>query len=337
MKIMITGAAGFVGGFLGEYCLEAGCSVLGLGISEPENWRNGTAFEHCDVRDPERLGRLLSRFRPDRIFHLAAQSYPTISLAKPRETMDINAGGTINLFECLRTTGLMSTVVVACSSAEYGPVTAADLPVKEYHPLRPLHPYGVSKVTQDLLAAQYFANYSIPSVRIRIFNTTGPGKIGDVCSDLTKRAVEIEMRHCPGPLLVGNLTSRRAILDVRDLVRALWLSAERCEAGDVYNVSSYKVYSVSELIETVRKQTEAKFDVRQDPSLMRGCDEAVIAGDVTKFQRSTGWVQEIDLTKTVGEMLDWWRNRLASGVPIKETQLDNRVLDSRRIPQDVVE
>jgi GDP-4-dehydro-6-deoxy-D-mannose reductase len=310
MKVMITGAAGFIGRSLVKHCSEADCSVLGLDISEPGNIGSGVAFEHCDVRDSERLPRLVSTFRPDRIFHLAAQSYPTVSLAKPLETMDINAGGTINLFECLRTAGIVPLVVVACSSAEYGPVASVDLPVKEDHPLRPLHAYGVSKVAEDLLAAQYFSNYSIPCVRIRIFNTTGPGKIGDVCSDLTKRAIEIELGLRGRYLPVGNLTSRRAILDVRDLIRALWLSAERCELGDVYNVCGGQSYSVQELIETIRSQAGTEFEIEQESSLRRACDEPVIAGDSSKFQHRTGWTQTMDLTETLGEMLQWWRTQL---------------------------
>src|SRR5271169_3166249 len=248
MKVMITGAAGFIGGFLTKHCSEAGCSVLGLGIGKPEDAWLGAAFEPCDIRDSERLSELISTFRPDRIFHLAAQSYPTVSLMQPRETIDINVGGTVNLFESLRTAAILPVVVVACSSAEYGPVATTDLPVREDHPLRPLHPYGVSKVAQDLLAAQYFDNYSIPSVRIRIFNTTGPGKLGDVCSDLTRRAAEIELGIRPPSLMVGNLT-RRAIIDVRDLVRGLWLSAERCAIGDVYNLGGDQIYSVQQVIE----------------------------------------------------------------------------------------
>ena len=222
-----------------------------------------------------------------------------MSLSRPLETMDVNASGTINVFESVRAAGIAPVVVVACSSAEYGPVAAVDLPVKEEHPLRPLHPYGVSKVAQDLLAAQYFANYAIPCVRIRIFNTTGAGKIGDVCSDLTMRAVEIEKQGRSGRLKVGNLTTRRAILDVRDLVRALWLSAERCEPGDVYNVGANQVYSVSEIIEAIAAHAATVFEVEQESALMRSCDEPVIAGDTTKFRRLTGWKQEIDLMVTV--------------------------------------
>jgi GDP-4-dehydro-6-deoxy-D-mannose reductase len=308
---MITGAAGFIGEYLAKRCLEMGCSVLGLGCSEPEDaWAAGT-FELCDIRDRVRLLHLLSTFQPDRIFHLAAQSYPTVSLAQPRETIDINVGGTVNLFECVRSAGILPIMVVACSSAEYGLVASTDLPVREDHPLRPLHPYGVSKVAQDLLAAQYFANYSISTVRIRIFNTTGPGKIGDVCSDLTKRAVEIELGLRPPTLSVGNLT-RRAIIDVRDLVRGLWLSAECGVPGDVYNLGADRIYSVQEVIDTIRSHVKTHFSVEQDPALMRGSDEPIIAGDITKFRQCSAWTMEIGLARTLRDMLDWWRYRLGA-------------------------
>jgi len=329
MKVMITGAAGFIGGFLAKYCLEAGCSVLGVGIGEPEDAWGGGAFEHCDIRDATRLRQIISSFRPDRIFHLAAQSYPTVSLIQPRETIDINVGGTVNLFECLRDSAVMPVVVVACSSAEYGPVASQDSPVRESHPLHPLHPYGVSKVAQDLLAAQYFANYSIPSVRIRIFNTTGPGKIGDVCSDLSRRAVEIELGMQPPTLRVGNLTNRRAIIDVRDLVRGLWLSAECCAPGEVYNLGAENIYSIQEVIETIRDHAKATFSIKQDLELLRGCDEPVIAGDIGKFRRCSGWRPEIALARTLRDMLDWWRDRLTVASTLNRPVLINQPRELR--------
>lgn len=310
MKVLITGATGFIGRFLAKHCLETGCVVLGLGIESPTDEWPAAPFEHCDVRSAPRLLDLIKAFRPDRIFHLAAQSYPTESLKQPYDTMDINAGGTITLFECLRTAGWMPMVVVACSSAEYGPVASTDLPVRETHPLRPLHPYGVSKVAQDLLAAQYFVNYSIPSVRIRLFNTTGPSKLGDVCSDLIQRAVQIELGIRPPFLPIGNLTSRRTITDVRDTARALWLSAEHCEPGEVYNVGGNCTYSVHELLEKIRALVGVAFEVVEDRTLMRGYDEPVIAGDIHKFQRCTGWKPQIELAGTLQDMVDWWRPRL---------------------------
>jgi GDP-4-dehydro-6-deoxy-D-mannose reductase len=309
MNVMITGAAGFIGGFLAKHTLATGASLLGIGITDPPEWTGGT-FELCDVRDAQRISHLLATFRPDRIFHLAAQSYPTVSLLQPRETMDINAGGTINLFECIRSVGITPTVVVACSSAEYGFVHAQDLPVRETHPLRPLHPYGVSKVAQDLLAAQYFATYALPAVRIRIFNTTGPGKLGDVCSDLARRAVEIELGMRPPSLYVGSIT-KRAIIDARDLVRGLWMSTECCTPGDVYNLGANLIYSIQEVIDIIRSLAKASFTIEQDPALLRPCDEPVIAGDVSKFQRCSGWAPEIPLTATLSDMMEWWRAKLA--------------------------
>lgn len=314
-KVLITGAAGFIGCFLARHAMHAGSSVLGIGVGTPtEEWPD-TIFESCDVRDDAAVLKVISTFRPDRIFHLAAQSYPTVSLERPRETMDINVGGTVNLYESLRTAGLMPLVVVACSSAEYGPVASENLPVREEHPLRPLHPYGVSKVAQDLLAAQYFANYGIRSVRIRIFNTTGPSKLGDVCSDLARRAVEIELGIRPPRLIVGNTTTRRAIIDVRDMVRGLWVASERCVPGEVYNVGANRIYSVQELIEGIRRLVKVPFEVEPEQSLMRACDEPVIAGDITKFQSCTGWEPEIDVMRTLEDTLNWWRSRLNRSEP----------------------
>ena len=301
-----------MGPFLRDRCLEAGSAVMGIDICDPREPWVGASFEHCDVRDYDRFSRMISQFKPDRIFHLAAQSYPTVSLEKPRETIESNLCGTINLYESLRSNGLRPVVVVACSSAEYGPVALQDIPVKEAHPLRPLHPYGVSKVGQDLIASQYFVNYSIPTVRIRIFNTTGPGKLGDVCSDLTKRAVELEMGIEHRFLKVGNLTTRRAIGDVRDLIGALWVSPERCEFGEVYNVGAEYIYSVQDIIDAIRTQTDIAFEVQQDSALLRPSDEPVIAGDTTKFRSRCDWKPAIPLSVTLKDMLNWWRNQLAN-------------------------
>jgi GDP-4-dehydro-6-deoxy-D-mannose reductase len=318
MRVFITGAAGFIATFLARQCIAAGCDVLGIDHREAQNDWPDARFQVCDVRDAGRLSHLIAEYEPERIFHLAAQSYPTVSMVRPQETFESNVGGTINLYEALRAYKLTPTVVVACSSAEYGLVASKDLPVRETHSLLPLHPYGVSKVAQDLLAAQYFANYKIPSIRIRIFNTTGPGKKDDVCSDLTKRAMEIVLGIRPPVLKVGNTTTRRAIIDVRDQVRGLWLAAEHCQAGEVYNLGAESIYSVQEIIEEIRSQIGIDFELEQEPSLVRACDEPVIAGDMTKFRGCCAWNPEVTLSTTIRDMLEWWRVRLtaaASSVP----------------------
>lgn len=314
MNVLITGSAGFIGEVLAQESALAGHRVLGVDVKEPGQVPAGTQFEVCDARDAARVAQLVSAFRPDRIFHLAAQSYPTVSMTKPWETMEINAAGTIHLFEACRTAGLNPVAVVACSSAEYGLVAAADLPVKEDHALRPLHPYGVSKVAQDLLTYQYFANYGIPGIRIRIFNTTGPGKVGDVCSDLTRRAAEIELGLRPPRMPVGNTHTRRALLDVRDLVRGLRLAAERGESGEVYNIGGSRTYTVQEVIEHIQALCGRPFEVVTDPELVRPCDELVIWGDTSRFSKATGWSPEVNVADTVKDMLNWWRRKVAAQV-----------------------
>ncbi len=308
---MITGGAGFIGGFLTKHCMDAGSRVLGIDVVAPPTGTAVDEFELCDVRNSDWLTELISKFRPDRIFHLAAQSHPVVSLAQPRETIEINVNGTVNLFESVRTTGIETVIVVACSSAEYGFVDERDLPVRECHPLNPLHPYGVSKVAQDMLAAQYFANYAIPTIRLRIFKTTGPGKHDEVCSDLTRRAVEIELGIRPASVPVGNLTSRRSIVDVRDLVQALWSSPARCEVGEVYNLGGDDVYSVREIVDLIRAQVTTSFKIEQQHELMRACDEPVTTGDNSKFRGRCPWEPRIRLAETLRDMLNWWRTELS--------------------------
>ena len=312
MNVLVTGAGGFIGSYLATHCSQLGCSVLGLDIQDPDESLWSGAFERCDVRDADHISKIIETFRPHQIFHLAAQSYPTVSMTKPLETMQSNAGGTINVFEGVRAAAIDPVIVVACSSAEYGFVAAESLPVKEEHPLRPLHPYGVSKVAQDLLASQYFANYRLRTVRMRIFNTTGPGKKGDVCSDFTKRAVEVELSNGRSVMSVGSLKTRRAIIDVRDMVRGLRMAAEHCAYGEAYNIGSSNIYSGGELVETIRPYIAVPLELEEDPALLRICDEPVIAGDITKFKQCSGWKTEVGLRQTISDMVEWWRSRLTA-------------------------
>lgn len=312
MNVLITGAGGFIGGYLAKFAASRGHRVVGIDRKQPHTGVFEGEFRQIDVCDAMRVAETISSLAPQRIFHLAAQSYPTVSMIRPLETMHTNVSGTINIFEAVRALTIKPVVVVACSSAEYGIVAPEDLPVRETHALRPLHPYGVSKVAQDLLASQYFENYGLPTVRIRIFNTTGPGKLDDICSDFTKRAVEIEMGICRSPMMVGDLTTCRAIIDVRDMVNALWLSAERCTYGEVYNVGSSVIYSGEKLIEAIQPNIKVPLELKQDRALLRICDERIIAGDTAKFKKCTDWKAEIKLDATIRDMIHWWRNRFSS-------------------------
>lgn len=265
----------------------------------------------CDVRDRAKVRSLVTDFRPEKIFHLAAQSYPTVSWEDPWYTLETNVIGTTNIFEAVKAAGIRCRILNACSSAEYGFVTEQDVPIREDRALRPLHPYGVSKVAQELLAIQYFENFGIDSVSVRIFNTTGPGKVNDVCSDFTRRLVEIEKGiDSSKTLRVGNLDARRAITDVRDVIRALDLTLERATAGETYNLSGTTVYRIRDIVEMLKSMVNFEFELRQDPVLMRPTDEPIIFGDSSKLNKEIGWRQEIPLETTLRDMLHHWRKVL---------------------------
>lgn len=317
MNILIFGATGFVGSYLMERALAAGHHVVGTHFNATIDTRDWMKYEahlvRCDIRYREQVDAAVARASPDVVYLLAAQSYPALSWSAPIETLDTNVVGTATVYESIRASGLDPVVVVACSSAQYGEVAADAVPVRESHPLRPLHPYGVSKVATEMLALQYHANAGIRSVCARIFNTTGPRKTGDVCADLTRRVARIEAGLAPPVLTVGNQETWRAITDVRDLVRALELLGERGVPGEVYNISGAKTYQIREIVAHVVAASRVALDVETDPSLLRPSDEKVIFGDSTRLVAATGWTQELPLSRTLDDMLAYWRAAL--GVP----------------------
>jgi nucleoside-diphosphate-sugar epimerase len=274
--VLITGSAGMVGSHLIDYYRQhlPKEKIIGTWF-KPTIDVNDILTEceaiECDVTNPEHVHSLINRYRPSKIFHLAAQSYPTVSWQKPVETINTNMNGTINVFESVKKIRSEEAdydpiIVVACSSAEYGlSLTPENTPVKEQVPLLPLHPYGVSKVGQDLLSFQYYQNFQIRCIRVRIFNSTGARKTNDVTSDFVLRAFQV-MKGTSDDFRVGNLETKRAITDVRDLVSALVLLSEKGKAGDVYNVSGEKVYQGKEIIPIIEKAIGIKLNVQADPA-----------------------------------------------------------------------
>lgn len=320
MNILVTGAGGMVGSHMIDYYFNRNIKVIGT-YYKPTTDINQIIKKaeliECDIRYFNAVLNIIRKYKPKKIFHLAAQSFPVVSWKRPQETVDVNINGTINLFEAIKNVQSFldsdydPLVVVACSSAEYGAsLKPENIPVKEEISLLPLHPYGVSKVGQDLLAYQYFINDNIKTIRARIFNTTGPRKINDVVSDFIRRAVEIEKHDHHNKFRVGNLETKRAIIDVRDLITALILLSERGRYGEVYNVSGLKVYKVKEILNLIKTYMNIEFEIEIDQQLLRPMDESIIIGDSSKLKQDTGWKQEYSLQKTIKDMIDYWRKMI---------------------------
>ena len=315
-SILITGACGMVGSHLIDHYFDLhGIKPIATfykPTTDIQEIQHKAIWTECDVRYGDKLRNLIFEYKPSKIFHLAAQSYPTVSWERPLETNDINVNGTIHVFEGVKWMRKFDpnydpVVVVACSSAEYGAsLTPENVPISEDTILLPLHPYGVSKVSQDLLSYQYFVNDKIKCIRARIFNTTGPRKINDVASDFAKRAVQIE-RGEEKVMRVGNLETKRAITDVRDLIQALLLLSDRGIMGEVYNISGQNVYQIKEIIPILESKINQKIIIEQDPKLFRPTDEPIIFGDSSRLKRDTGWTQNYSLDQTLGDMIQYFR------------------------------
>lgn len=317
-KILITGACGMMGSHMIDFYHGKGVQVYGTYYKPTTNineYAHRAVMQECDVRYYYPFFKIISGIKPGIIYHLAAQSYPTVSMDRPQETIETNVTGTVNLFEAIKEVRKSDpsydpVVVMACSSAEYGAsLTPENVPIPEDVILLPVHPYGITKVAQDMLSYQYFINDKIKTVRARIFNTTGPRKTNDVASDFTKRAVLIEKGQ-EKVLRVGNVSAKRAITDVRDLIQAMFLLAEKGRHGEVYNISGSKVYQVSDLIALIEKIMNRKFEIETDPALLRPTDEPIIYGSSARLKKDTGWEQSYSIEQTLMDMISYWREVL---------------------------
>jgi GDP-4-dehydro-6-deoxy-D-mannose reductase len=318
MNILITGITGFAGSHLAEYILTHHPDVKIYGFVR---WRSRmdnilgildrVELHEADLKDIISLKKAMARIKPDRVFHLAAQSFVPASWKLPAETFAINAIGQVNLFEALLDLKLNPKIQVAGSSEEYGQVYPDEIPMKETNPLRPLSPYAVSKVAQDLLAYQYFQSYGLQAVRTRGFNHTGPRR-GEVfvTSNFAKQIAEIEKGKKEPILHVGNLEARRDFTDVRDIVRAYWLAAEKGEPGDVYNIGSGRALSMRDMLDTLLALSKVKVKIEVDPERLRPSDVPILLSDSSKFMSLTGWEPRIPLERTFRDLLDYWRDRV---------------------------
>ena len=318
MKALITGITGFAGSHLADFLL-AECPDVE--VAGTHRWRSRTEnieglegrvelFE-TDFRDYTSVQATLARFRPDLIFHLAAQSFVPSSWIGPAETLTTNLIGQTHLFEAIRSLDLDPVVQIACSSEEYGLVKADEVPIRETNPLRPLSPYAVSKVAQDYLAYQYFQSYGMKCVRTRAFNHTGPRR-GDVfvASNFAKQLATIEAGLAEPILRVGNLEAIRDFTDVRDMVRAYWLAATRADPGEVYNIATGEGIRIQVLLDQLLAMVTVEVRIEPDPERMRPSDVEILIGDSSKFRECTGWEPRIPLEKTLRDLLDYWRGRV---------------------------
>lgn len=318
MKVFITGISGMVGSHMADYVLanHPEAEVHGLvrwrsPLDNIEDILPRIHLHHGDLRDLHSLQVVLAAVRPDRIFHLAAQSYVPTSFDAPVDTLTTNVIGTTNLLDAVRLLKLDPLVHVCSSSEVYGQVAPDEVPIRETNPMRPASPYAVSKVGEDMVALQYFLSYRMRTIRTRMFTHTGPRR-GDVFAESTfaMQIAEIEAGLRPNPVRVGNLESVRTLIDVRDAVRAYWLLLEKCRPGDVYNIGGERTLTVGEILGLLEDMARCPIEHALDPTRLRPSDVTLQIPDTSKFRAATGWKPEIGVERMLGDLLDYHRVRV---------------------------
>lgn len=307
---------------MAEYALAQGAEVFGSirwrsKTENIEHLRSRITLIESDLRDMSSVRALVETADPSHVIHLAAQSFVGASWHSPAETLSTNIISQVYLLEAIRGLKLSPRFLAVGSSEEYGLAYEDELPIRETNPLRPLSPYAVSKVAQDLMGYQYFKSYGLPIVRTRGFNHTGPRR-GEVFveSNFARQVALIEARLSEPTMHVGDLEPRRDFSDVRDIIRGYWLLLERGEPGEVYNLCSGRSWAIQQVLDLLVSQSRVQgIAVKVDPGRLRPSDVMVLEGDASKIEKATGWRVEIPLERTLAELLDYWRERVRRASP----------------------
>ena len=311
MRALITGVGGFVGRHLLQHLQGEGDDVFGVARASDVQGLDARRIVKIDLFDRDDVARAVRQTQPEAVYHLAAQSSPAESLTDPWATICNNLACQFNLLEGLLSAGLRPRVLVVGSSDEYGLVTPADVPTHENVPLRPTTPYAVSKVGQDVMGFQYFAQHSLPVVRVRPFNHTGPGHDARfVIPSFARQLAEIES-GLRGPVLrVGNLEVSRDFTDVRDMVRAYRLALTLGTPGDVYNLGSGRSTRIADTVGELIALCRVHAETRVDPALLRPADIPQQQADIRKFTALTGWQPSIPWHTTLRDTFEYWREKV---------------------------
>src|SRR6266550_307196 len=312
--VLVTGIDGFAGSHLSDLLLRRRHTVHGTIRGARPASRAELAprvrTHQVDLLDRDRVESLVREIQPQWVFHLAALSSPAASWDDPAETIATNAGLEANLLAAVVKQNPMPRVVVVGSADEYGRPLGGARRLDEATPLRPLSPYGVSKVTQDLLALQYHLSHGLAAIRLRPFNHAGPRQAPSFAvASFAQQIARIELGKQPPVLKVGNLEARRDFTDVRDIVRAYLLAAEKGKPGEVYNVGSGTATRLREVVALLLAMTRTKISLEVDPARTHAVEAEVYVCDARRFQRLTGWRPKIGMKRMLRDTLDDWRRQ----------------------------
>lgn len=319
-SVLVTGAAGFAGSHLVDALLADGATVVGWHRPGSRPGAQPTVrWAPVDILDRDAVARGLAAAQPDVVIHCAGSAHVGSSWRDSLTPLETNVLGTHFLLDAMRRAGRPARVVVTGSALVYRPSTLA---LSEDAPVGPSSPYGLSKLAQEMAALGAAAHDGIPVVVARPFNHAGPRQDPSyVTASFARQIALAEAGRGPLAIVVGNLEARRDLTDVRDTVRAYCGLAARGAPGRVYNVCGGQAYSVRELLERLIALARVRLDVRPDPTLLRPDDNPIVLGDPSRIMRETGWRATITIEQTLGDLLQYWRERIADDLRSPEESL----------------
>lgn len=309
MKILISGIAGFVGYYLINELLALKHTIFGIDtLQPPYEILQKISFTKCNITDDKLIKELITEFKPDYIFHLAAISSVSKSWENKKSTYLINILGTYNILESCLYLSYKPKILLIGSAEEYGKVKLKK-PITEEIPLNGFTPYAISKITQEYLGTHYFITYGLPIFKTRSFNHTGPGQNElFVCSSFCKQVAEIELLNKEPIIYVGNLLAYRDFSDVRDVVKAYITIIEKGIPNKVYNVCSMTTYSIREILNIILSFSNKRIKIVKDKSRFRKVEIPFLMGSNIKLRR-LGWKPIYSINQTLLDTLNYWRNK----------------------------
>ncbi len=306
MRVLITGGAGFVGRHARAALLTRGDDVVATTLGDEEG------FVHLDIRDTAAVEKLVAEQRPERVWHLAAQSSAGLSWTEPGLTYEVNVTATHHLLDALARHVPGCRVLVAATSDEYGYVTPDECPIDETAPLRPVSPYAASKVAEEWVARMFWQSFGLPVLLTRAFMHIGPGQPSSFATaDWARQIARAEAGLGQARVLTGDLSLKREFGDVRDVVDAYCAVLERGEPGDVYNVATGDARPLGEVLRILCDNATTGIEVLVDEARLRPADPPLLAGSAAKLERLTGWKPRRRLEDTLAEVLAYWRDSVA--------------------------
>jgi GDP-4-dehydro-6-deoxy-D-mannose reductase len=319
--VLVTGANGMVGSAMIDFILAEHPEYEVVGLRRQRSDMKNVAhlvhhsrvhLEIGDLADPHSLYHIVRKYAPERCFHTAAMSHVAASWKSPAECMNTNAIGQIHLLEAIRSVNPDCRIQICGSSEEYGLVMPDEIPVRETNPLRPLSPYGCSKITQDMLGYQYAQSYHMPIVRTRAFNHSGARRHeGFAEASFSLQIARIEKGLQPPVIEHGNLDAVRDMTHVNDIVLAYWMALDgQCVWGDVYNICSGNGPRIKDILDYLLSLTSCEIVTRTDPARMRPSDVPVLIGDNSKFRSATGWTPRRTWQDAIADCLNYWRGQV---------------------------